>query len=619
MCIKNSYFLTATDMQNTKHPEQLKRHEYYFTTYNANTYPKQIAGTYERYQQKDISDEALVTFGYGDGGGGPTSEFLELLRRSERGIPGSPQTKIEFAGDFLRRLEKKIEGNPELPVWQGELYLEFHRGTYTTMADNKKGNRKAEFLYENAELLGVTAKTMFGDAFPSDKLRRGWEMILTNQFHDIIPGSSIKEVYDRSAKDYAVIHEIGNEIVCGIREKIASSIDKKHGYVVFNPNSFAGEGFVDVGGKSAYVKGIPPKGYAATDALITENRVSVDGQCVETDLLRVLFDDSWQIVSIYDKKNDRELVKSGEIANELRIHADYPSCYDAWEWHQYSTTEYRTITDVSAVTVIDGGARTGIRILRAYGKSTIIQTVWFNDFSAQIDFETRVDWHEDHKMLKAAFPVDILADKATYDIQFGSIERPTHKNTSWDEAKFEVCAHKYADLSDGGYGVSLMNDCKYGYDIHDGVMQLSLLRSSKDPNPQADMGEHSFTYSLYLHKGTLVQSDTVRRAYMLNVPMTAIPASGSTDLIATEFSAISIDCDHVACETVKEAEEGEGTVVRIYEYKNIRDKISIKTAIPFEKAYLCDMLEREICEMPVENGSIACGIKGFEILTVKLK
>jgi alpha-mannosidase len=444
-------------------------------------------------------------------------------------------------------------------------------------------------------------------------------MILTNQFHDIIPGSSIKEVYDQSKIDYAHILGVGKGIADGIREKIAAAIDKKRGYVVFNPHAFEGEGFVKIGDKTAYVKGIAPKGYTATDSFVTENHVSVSGNKVETDCLSVTFDEDMQIVSIYDKKAERELVRAGEIANELRIHADYPPYYDAWEWHQYSTDQYKIITNVSSIEVVDDGARKGIRIERDFGASVITQTVWFNDFSAQIDFETRVDWHESHKMLKAVFPVDILTDRATYDIQFGSIERPTHKNTSWDEARFEVCAHKYADLSDGGYGISLMNDCKYGYDIHDGVMQISLLRSPKDPNPEADMGKHSFTYSLYPHEGNLVQSDTVRRAYMLNVPLTALPASGDGDVIPTEFSAISIDCDHAACETVKEAEDGEGTVIRIYEYKNIRDKLSVSTAIPFRKAYLCDLLEREICELPVIDGKIACAIKGFEIITIKLK
>jgi len=616
----NSYFLTATDMQSTKRPEQLKRHEYHTTTYNANTYPNQIAGTYERYQQKELTDEVLVTFGYGDGGGGPNSEFIELLRRSAKGIPGSPQTEIGFAGDFLRRLEASIADSftPQ-PVWQGELYLEFHRGTYTTMADNKKCNRKAEFLYENAEMLGVTAKHLFGDAFPAEELHNGWEMILTNQFHDIIPGSSIKEVYDQSEIDYAHILGVGNGIADGIREKIAADIDKKRGYVVFNPHAFEGEGFVKIGDKTAYVKGVAPKGYTATDIFVTENHVSVSGNKVETDRLSVTFDEDMQIVSIYDKKAERELVRAGEVANELRIHADYPPYYDAWEWHQYSTDQYKIITNVSSVEVVDDGARKGIRIERDFGASVITQTVWFNDFTAQIDFETVVDWHERHKMLKAAFPMDITTDKATYDIQFGSIERPTHKNTSWDEARFEVCAHKYADLSDGGYGVSLMNDCKYGYDIHDGVMQLSLLRSPTDPNPEADQGKHSFTYSLYLHEGTLRESDTVEKSYMLNIPMIALEASGDSDAIPAEFSLVSLNSDHVACETVKEAEDGNGTVIRVYEYKNIRGKVRLTTALGFEKAYLCDMLENEICELPVVDGKIVCDIKGFEILTVKLK
>lgn len=615
----NSYFLTAANTKNTISPEKLKKYSPFVTTYNAMPRAQQIAGTYERYQQKDLSDEALVTFGFGDGGGGPTSEHLELLRRAEKGIPGSPQTKIEFASDFLNRLENKIDNNPDLPKWEGELYLEYHRGTYTTMADNKKNNRRAEFLYENAELLGVTAKHLFGDSFPKAELHDGWEMILTNQFHDIIPGSSIKEVYDQSEIDYGVIFGIGNKIADGVRSKIAASVDKKKGYVVFNPHAFEGEGYVKLNGKTAYVKGIAPKGYTVTDSFVSENSVQINGNTVETDCLTVKFNDAWQIVSIYDKKKDRELIVAGQAANELRIHADYPCYYDAWEWQACSLTEYKTITDVSSVKVVDDGVRKGISVERKYGNSTIAQTVWFTDGSTQIDFENHIDWHEKHKMLKAVFPVDIHTNKATYDIQFGSIERPTHKNTSWDEAKFEVCAHKYADLSEGDYGVSLMNDCKYGHDIHDGVMQLSLLRSPTDPNPEADQGEHTFTYSLYLHDGALKDSDTVKRAYMLNAPMVAVKAMGDATVVPTEYSAVSIDCDHVACETVKEEEDGEGTVIRMYEYKNIRGKVKVKVGIPFEKAYLCDMLEREICELPVNNGVVTCDIKGFEILTVKVK
>ena len=614
----NSYFLTAAQTKNTINPERLKKYSEFITTYNASTDPSMIAGTYERYQQKDLSNEALVTFGYGDGGGGPTSEYLELLRRSEKGIPGAPQTKIEFAGDFLSRLEGKIENNPELPKWQGELYLEFHRGTYTTMADNKKNNRRSEFLFENAELLSSVNKSIFGDRVAKEKLHKGWQMILTNQFHDIIPGSSIKEVYDRSALDYKAIAEIGNGIVDGAKKKIASALDQKRGYVVFNPHSFVGNGYVQIDGKTALVRGIAPKGYSATDQLIIDNHVSVKGKTVETDCLKVEFNDAWQIVSVYDKNKRREVLQKGAIANELRIHADYPCYYDAWEWQSYSLAQYKTITDVTSAEIVDDGARKGIKIVRKYGKSVITQTAWFYDGTTQIDFDTHVDWHERHKMLKAVFPVDIQTDKATYDIQFGSIERPTHKNTSWDEARFEVCAHKYADISEGDYGVAIMNDCKYGHDIHDGVIQLSLLRAPTDPNPEADQGEHTFTYSLYPHDGDIHSSDTVKKAYMLNNPMTALATCGSKDRIAPEFSAVAFDCDHVICETLKEAEDGEETVIRLYEYKNIRGNVQIKTDIAFKKAYLCDLLEREVCELSVENGVIDCPIKGFEIVTIKL-
>ncbi len=614
----NSYFLTASRTKNTFDPNKLKTHSGFITTYNAKVDPREIAGTYERYQQKNLSNEALITFGYGDGGGGPTSEYLELLRRSEKGIPGAPRTSIEFAGDFLGRLEAKIENNKDLPKWQGELYLEFHRGTYTTMADNKKNNRRSEFLYENAELLGVTSKALFGDKFPKDELRHGWEMILTNQFHDIIPGSSIKEVYDQSEKDYAEILGIGNKIVDGVREKVAANIAKDRGYVIFNPNSFKGDGLVRIDGKSALVKGVPSKGYTVMGDLVTENNVKVGDHSVETDRLSVRFNDAWQISSVYDKKKQRELIISGEYANELRIYADYPCYYDAWEWQAYSKDDYKVISAVSTVTTVNDGARLGIRIERDFMSSKFVQTLWFTDDASRIDFETEIDWRERHKMLKAAFPVDIHTDKATYDIQFGSLERPTHTNTSWDEAKFEVCAHKYADLSEGDYGVALMNDCKYGYDIHDGVMTLSLLRSPTDPNPEADQGKHHFTYSLYLHDGALKDSDTIKEAYMLNVPMVALKAMGDATNIPESFSLLTLDRDNVICETLKEAENGEGTVIRLYECKNIRTNVSANIGIPFKKAYICDLLENELCELTVENCSVSFPIKGFEIVTLKL-
>ena len=276
------------------------------------------------------------------------------------------------------------------------------------------------------------------------------------------------------------------------------------------------------------------------------------------------------------------------------------------------------LTAFESAEVINDGARRGIRIVRPFMQSRITQTVWFTDGTPKIDFETVADWHQQHMMVKAAFGVDVNSDKATYEIQFGSIERPTHFNTSWDKAKFEVCAQKYADISDGGYGVSILNDCKYGHDIHGSVIQLSLFKCPTEPNEVADQGIHEFTYSLYPHAGQLVSTDVVKQAYYLNYPMTAVKASGSASTVPESFSMISIDRDNVICETVKEAEYGEATVVRLYECKNIKGYAEISFGMDVKKCYACDLMENELYEIPVNDGKISLDIGGYEIVTLKL-
>lgn len=607
----NTYFLTAQD-QGRGAPAR-------YTTYVANTGSKMIAGTYNRYQQKNLNNEAIVTFGFGDGGGGPTAEHLELGRRTAKGIPGAPVFKIDFAGDFLKRLEKKIENNPLLPEWQGELYLEFHRGTYTSIAKNKRNNRKSEFLYMDAEALASIEKALCKTEFPKASLHHGWEMILTNQFHDIIPGSSIKPVYDQCDIDYKEIQGIGNDIIDGAKADLASKLDRNKGYIVFNPHSFTGSGSVVVDGETVFVDDMPSKGYKLTNEFRRGNHIVIDGNRVETNCFAVTFDEFWQITSIYDKKNAREVVKPGTVANEIRLFADHPDVYDNWEWQPYSIDGYKTLTDFESVEIVEDGARRGIKIVRPYKQSKLTQTIWFWDDLAKIDFDTVADWHQHHIMVKAAFPTDINSDKATYEIQFGTIERPTHKNTSWDKAKFEVCAQKYADLSEGNWGVSIINDCKYGHDIHNGTIMLSLFKSGTYPNPEADQGEIPFVYSICPHAGRLEDSDTAKLAYYLNYPMTAVKATGDASVIPETFTAVTLDRGNVICETIKESEDGNDTILRLYEYKNMRTPLSIKTDFEFSKAYLCDLQENEKAELQVENGVIKTEIHGFEILTVKLK
>lgn len=607
----NSYFLTAQN-QGRGAPSRN-------TTYVANTNAQMISGTYNRYQQKNLNNEAIVTFGFGDGGGGPTADHLELGRRTAKGIPGAPVFKIDFAGDFLKRLEKKIENNPLLPEWQGELYLEFHRGTYTSIAKNKRNNRQSEFLYADAELMASIDKALCNVEFPKASLHHGWEMILTNQFHDIIPGSSIKPVYDQCDIDYQEIKDIGNKVISDAKSDIASKLDKNKGYVVFNPHSFSGSGSVVIDGELVYVDDMPSKGYKLTNEFRHGNHVVIDSHTVETDCFKVTFDEAWQITSIYDKKNEREVISSGAVANEIRLFADHPDVYDNWEWQPYSIDKYISLTALESVEFVNDGIRRGIKLVRPYKKSKITQTIWFYDDIAKIDFDTVADWHQHHIMVKAAFPVDINSDKATYEIQFGTIERPTHKNTSWDKAKFEVCAQKYADLSEGGYGVSIINDCKYGHDIHNGTIMLSLLKCGTYPNPEADQGEIPFVYSLCPHSGRLDESDTAKLAYYLNYPMTAVKASGESSTLPETFSAVTLDRDNVICETIKETEDGNDTILRLYEFKNSKSHIAIKPGFKFEKAFLCDLSENELSELKVEDGVIKTTIGGFEIMTIKLK
>ncbi len=607
----NTYFLTAQDQSREK-PER-------YTTYVGNTGSRMIAGTWNRYQQKNISNEALLTFGYGDGGGGPTADMLEMGRRTAKGIPGAPIFKIDHASSFLSRLERRIENEPLLPTWKGELYLEFHRGTYTTISKNKKNNRRSEFLFLDCEEMATINKELCSTKYPKSELDEGWELILTNQFHDIIPGSSIREVYEQSDIDYKRVSDIAERIIGGAKKDIASRLDKRGGYAVFNPHSFACNGSVVIDGKTCLVDNIPSKGYKLTNAFVAENSVKIEGRHVETNRFTVLFDEHMQITSIYDKAARREIIREGEAANEIRIYADYPDVYDAWEWQEYSLDKYMTLTALDSVEVIDDGARRGIRIVRPYKQSTVTQIIWFWDDIAKIDFETVADWHQQHLMVKAAFPTNINSDKATYEIQFGTVERPTHKNTSWDTAKFEVCAQKFADLSEGGYGVSIINDCKYGHDIHDGTICLSLFNCHTAPNEIADQGEISFVYSLCPHAGRFDESETTKLAYYLNYPMTSVKAEGEKSTLPESYSAAALDCENVICETIKQSESGDGTIIRLYESKNTRSRVRLTSDIKFKMAYICDLMENELCELEVEDGAVMLDVGCFEIVTVKLK
>ncbi len=608
----NTYFLTAQKMAPDRIPT---RH----TSYVGRTDAVVVAGTYNRFMQKDITNEVLITFGWGDGGGGPTEDHMEFARRLTHGIPGTPAFKIDFAGNFLDRMAKRFENAHKLPVWQGELYLEFHRGTYTSQAKNKKNNRRCEELYLTAEAYNSIAGVLLGKSFPKEALREGWETILVNQFHDIIPGSSIHEVYEQCERDYAKVKEIGDSALNSATAAIAGGLDASNGYVVFNPNPSTGRGIVKIGGKSAYVENIPAKGYACVKSFNDTNSIKVDKNTCENKFFKLTFDENMNISSIYDKANRREVIKAGGVGNRFRAYADYPDQYDAWEWSEYTIDNYTTIDSFESVEPICDGVRAGLCVTRKYKHSTFKQNIWLYEDIDRIDFETKVDWQEKHIGIKTAFDVNINSPRATYEIQFGTAERPTHKNTSWDKAKFEVCGHRFADFSEGNYGVALLNDCKYGYAIHDNTMTLTLLRAPTYPDPTADRGENTFTYSLYPHVGAMDASDLYARAYELNNPMTALEAMGDANTIPASFSMVSSDRDNILCETVKEAEDGEDIVFRFFECENSVTNANLTFGFDVESVALCDMGENEIKTLDVKDNILNIDFGAFEIHTLKVK
>lgn len=650
----------------------------FFTTYNGILGPSHVKGSWKRYSQKYLNQETLLAYGHGDGGGGATSAMLENQRRLAKGIPGCPNTKQSHVREFFERLEKDVAGDRYLPTWSGELYLEYHRGTYTTMGRNKKGNRKSEFAYENIEWLGSLEAALTGKKYPRELLEEGWEIIMKNQFHDILPGSSIKEVYDDSKREYEMILEKAGKELAGQKERLAEAVTAQAGdVVVFNPNGFCGDGVVsfasdddiealEAGGKVVSVQkgadgelvfeaaGVPAKGYAvyravklnqasgfalAQDCGQTANgKVSAQTQApgqpvdvpeastltitptyLENRYFSLELNEKGQFTSIFDKRCGRELLKPGQAGNVIMSYEDRPHNYDAWDINNYYVEKSWEVDQVESVKVLEQGpVRAALRITHPYLSSRIVQTIYLYANTPRIDLRTEVDWKEHLILLKDLFPLDIHAEEATFEIQYGNVTRPTHANTFWDFAKFEVCAHKWIDVSEWGYGVSFLNDCKYGCSVKNGVVGLTMLKSSIHPNPEADKERHEFWYSIYPHQSGWRQGGTVSQAYQLNNPMTAVVKRQSGTTLPASFSLASVDKENIVIEVVKAAEDGQGTIVRMYECFNQRTKAVLTLGRPFGRAAECDMMENEEKNLTANDGRVELSFKPFEIKTVKL-
>ena len=602
------YFLTAQDYKREGAKERL-------TIYNAMLTVSQVFGSVDRYEPKKLNNDVLLSYGFGDGGGGPTEEYLETMKRLNRGVNGIPKTESGTLTAFMDKLVNKLADDKALPEWTGELYFEHHRGTYTSVAKIKANNRKAEFSLLNAETASVLAKVLFGISYPREKLYEAWTLALTNQFHDVLPGSSIKEVYAEAAPEYDKIFGFTDDTVNFFMKLLQDSIADNL-YVVFNPNSKTDKDYVRVDGKYYTVENLPSKGYKSVSL--------TDGQCgvytadkkIWNKFYTVTFDDDYNIVSIVDNRVNRELVRNGCVANKFVAYEDYNASCDAWEIQSYYRDKSWEISDVVSVTNVYEGARAGVSIKRKYLDSVICQNIYLYSGGERIDFETTIEWNQDNTILKVQFPFNLNYSYTSYDTQFGRGERSVCRNTSWDEQRFEVCMHKFVDVSESDYGVSILNNAKYAYDTLENMISLTLLKSATFPNVGEDNGVHKFTYSLFPHTGRC-GVDTALESYKLNNPVVCRKGCGKYGDLP-EFSFIDCDKENVVIETLKLAEDSDDVIVRLYDCDNRLTNGRISFAFNVDQVKVCDIQENDLYEIPVNDNSVFITVKPFEIVTLKV-
>jgi len=603
--------------------------------YNAETKPAWLANRWKLCNQKQETEIMLLPFGWGDGGGGPTRDHLEYLRRC-RDLQEIPKTRLASPTEFFKEFEKR--GLPEAR-YKGELYFEGHRGTYTTQAKTKKGNRKSEFSLREAELWSSAGLVLSGKEYPAERIEKNWKKVLLNQFHDIIPGSSIARVYEEANKLYDEVRADASVITA---DAARSMLDHPEGaaFTVWNSLSWSRDIVVEVeaGGdlgsaatqdgtacvtqtakpgkmlvKIPAVPGLAAKSFTLSRG--TPGPAAVPEKLkLENEHLRAQFNEAGEIVSLVDKRRNRELVKPGSVLNEFLMFRDQPGDWDAWDIDLiYRKNPVELSRKAGIRTVYSGPVETRLVVERQLEKSRLTQEIVLRQGEARLDFETVIDWQESRKLLKTAFPLDIRTDFGRWEIQFGHIKRPITQNTDEERSRFEVSGHKFMDLSENDYGVSILNDCKYGWDCLDGIPKLTLLRAPIAPDETADRGSHAFSYSLFLHEGPFGVK-TVREGYELNVPL--VLTKGALKSTAGK-PLFSVDADNIIIETVKRSEDAKSIVVRLYESAGQATVCVLKASFPFRKVRECDLVEENDKEISASADGVKVEFHTFGIRTFK--
>lgn len=609
------------------------------TSYTYRTDPVEANRIWKNRTQMQDLDAFLMPYGYGDGGGGPARDFVEYARRQED-LEGSVKVKMAGPMEFFKDMEEK--GGP-VNTYVGELYFSAHRGTYTSQAAVKKNNRRCELAMREMEMWSSLASDC-GSDYDQERADALWKQLLLHQFHDILPGSCIGRVYEEAGKAYREIldgaEELQQQALAALTEQteentvtVWNSLSFPRRALVELPEAFAAgartlEGEpVPVQPSEGLVKAlvtipscgavslIPAEGASsAKDA--GKAAVSVkpckDGYAMENGHIRAVVNCRGEVISFVLKESGREF--ASEPMNRLHLYKDVPRMFDAWDIDSnYTQQEIEALAEVSVEQIAEG-LEGVLKVKGRISASGFVQYIRLAADSRRLEFETEVEWKELHRLLKVAFPVEVYAENALNEIQFGYVERPTHRSKLYDKDRFEVCNHRYSALCDGSHGAAVLNDCKYGISMNANALELTLLRASATPQMRADNGRHTFTYAFTTWEGSFADCDVVRQGYELNVkpPVTA----GGRQC----FSAVEIAKDNVLLDTMKPAEDGSGDIIlRLYESKKAAVETSVSVQFGAGRAYLCDMLENITEELNVTDGTITLPFHAFEIKTIRIK
>src|ERR671912_941358 len=611
--------------------------------YNGNITPKDIYGTWRNFDGKRHHPETLFSFGWGDGGGGPSEQMLENYARI-KSFPAMPRLRMAHVDGFFESLPR--EG---LPRWTGELYLELHRGTLTTQARVKKLNREAEHRLLEAEALATLA-TLHGGDYPREELETAWKTLLLNQFHDILPGTSIGEVYEVTHKELAGVVRTAQDL----RDRALSppqqaepallianvSLNPRPLSVLLDaesrPEGVAGadgeplptqeteSGGLLVHAPDLSVPGLGWRTLTATHESAPAPRETQDvgaevasGHAVlDNGLLRVDVGEDGTLHGVYDREAGREVLAGR--ANQLWAYTDKPRNWEAWDVDEGYEQEGEEISSVESVEVTESGPlRASVRVVRSWRGSTIVQTYRLLSGSRRLDVESYVDWRERRVLLRTLFPFAVRSHETTSETMFGALRRPTHYNTPWDATRFEVSAHRFCDLSEPGYGVALLNDGKYGHSAKGNVVGISLLRSPLYPDPFADEGEHRFIYSLFPHPGDWIAAGVAREAFALNAPL--FPARTQEDALPQVFSLVEAEGLELALGSLKLAEDGDSMILRLYEPHGARGECTLRFGRPVERVECVNLLEEAEGPVEVHQGAVRLRVQPFEVVTLSVE